>query len=265
MPFGVKRSSFGERWDHVSWCSKGAWGFNLKSGIRYFTDFEALSLEAAGFISQTANKGVAEKGLFTLALSGGSTPRRLYELLSSPPVGPEMPWPHIHFFWGDERCVPPDHPESNYGLAYQSLLSKIPLPEKNIHRIPVERGPGLWAAEEYEKEILGFFNSPRPSFDLILLGVGKDGHTASLFPGDPALKEEDHLIAYVPKPGLAPEFPRITMTLPLINQADGVLFLVSGAEKKEVIKAILQESDTGRDRYPAAQVKPKRKLRWFIC
>ena len=104
-----------------------------------------------------------------------------------------------------------------------------------------------------------------PSFDLILLGVGKDGHTASLFPGDPALMEKKHMTAYVPKPGLAPEFPRITMTLPLINQADCVLFLVSGAEKKEVIKAILHESDAGRYRYPAAHVNPKGKIFWFIC
>lgn len=236
----------------------------MKPEIRYFPDLEALSLEAAGLISQEAKKCVSGRDLFTLVLSGGSTPRRLYELLSSPPFGPEMPWPHIHFFWGDDRCVPPDHPESNYGLAYQSLLSKIPLPEKNIHRIPVERGPGLWAAEEYEKEILGFFNSSRPSFDLILLGVGKDGHTASLFPGDPALKEEDHLTAYVPKPGLAPELPRITMTLPLINQAGGVLFLVSGAEKKKIVEAILQDSAAGRDSYPAARVKPRGKLFWFI-
>ncbi len=248
--------------------------------IRYFPDLEALSLEAAHFISQTANKFVAEKGLFSLVLSGGNTPRRLYELLSLPPFSQDMPWPHIHFFWGDERCVPPDHPDSNYGLAYRSLLSKIPLPETNVHRIPVERGTGPEMALEYEKEIRTFFQQSVqgknpvsidveikaiPSFDLILLGVGKDGHTASLFPGDPALKEKKHLTAYIPKPGLAPEFPRITMTLPLINQADGVLFLVSVAEKREVIKAILHESEAGRYRYPAAQVNPKGKIYWFIC
>ena len=135
-------------------------------------------------------------------------------------------------------------------------------------------------ALEYEKEIRTFFQQSVqgkslvsfdveikaiPSFDLILLGVGKDGHTASLFSGDPALREKEHLTAYVPKPGMAPEFPRITMTLPLINQADCVLFLVSGAEKKEVIKAILHESDAGRYRYPAAHVSPKGKIFWFIC
>lgn len=238
---------------------------NVKPEIRYFPDLEALSLEAAGLISQTADKSVAEKGLFSLVLSGGSTPRRLYELLSQPPFVHEMPWPHIHFFWGDERCVPPDHPESNYGLASRSLLSRISVPEKNIHRIPVEKGPGPWAAREYEKEVRGFFNSPWPSFDLILLGLGKDGHTASLFPADPVLKEEEHLTAYVPKPGLAPEFPRITLTLPLINQAEEVLFLISGAEKKEVLRVILHEPPGGRDRYPAARIHPKGKVLWYVC
>ncbi len=252
----------------------------MKPNIRYFPDLEALSLEATHFIFQTANKCVAEKGLFSMVLSGGNTPRRLYELLSLGPFAQEMPWPYIHFFWGDERCVPPDHPDSNYGLAYRSLLSKIPLPETNVHRVPVESGTGPETALEYEKEIQAFFRQPDskrsligpdveikaiPSFDLILLGVGKDGHTASLFPGDPALMEKQHLTAYVPKPGLAPEFARITMTLPLINQADCVLFLVSAAEKKEVIKVILHESDAGRYRYPAAQVNPKGKICWFIC
>lgn len=238
---------------------------NVKPEIRYFPDLEALSLGAAGLISQTADKSVAEKGLYSLVLSGGSTPRRLYELLSQPPFVQETPWPHIHFFWGDERCVPPDHPDSNYGLASRILLSRIPVPEKNIHRIPVEKGPGPWAAREYEKEIRSFFNSPGSSFDLILLGLGKDGHTASLFPGDPALQEEEHLTAYVPKPGLAPAFPRITLTLPLINQAEEVLFLVSGAEKKEGLRTILHESSGGRDLYPAARINPKGKVLWYVC
>jgi len=248
--------------------------------IKYFPDLESLSLAAARFIAQIAKKCAAEKGFFTLILSGGSTPRRLYERLSWPPFLPEMPWPQIHFFWGDERCVPPDHKDSNYGLAFLDLLSKIPLPEKNIHRIPVEKGPGPEVALDYEKEIRTFFHRSGvdrrpsssiveiksiPAFDLILLGLGKDGHTASLFPGDPALKEEKHLTAYVPEPGQSPVVPRITMTLPLINQADQVLFLVSGAEKKEVIQSILHRPKSELDRYPAAQVHPKGMVRWFVC
>ena len=125
--------------------------------ITYFPDLESLSLEAAGFISQEAQKRVAQKGLFTLALSGGSTPSRLYEHLSLPPFVKELPWPQMHFFWGDERCVPTDHQDSNYGLAFRCLLSKIALPEKNIHRIQVEKGSGPEVALDYEKEIRTFF------------------------------------------------------------------------------------------------------------
>jgi 6-phosphogluconolactonase len=248
--------------------------------ISYFPDQESLSLEAARFIVQVAKKCAAEKGYFTLALSGGSTPHRLYERLSLPPFLQEMPWPQIHFFWGDERCVPPDHEDSNYGLAFRSLLSKIPLPEKNIHRIPVEKGPGPEVALDYEKEIRSFFQmsgwgrspsgsgdgiSSVPAFDLILLGLGRDGHTASLFPGDPAMKEENHLTAYVPEPGQAPMIPRITLTLPLINQADRVLFLVSGVEKKEVLQSILHPPKSEPDRSPAARVNPKGLVCWLVC
>jgi 6-phosphogluconolactonase len=248
--------------------------------IDYFPDLESLSLEASGFIFRVAQKCVSEKGLFTLALSGGSTPRRLYERLSQPPFLQEMPWPHMHFFWGDERCVPTDHQESNYGLAFRCLLSKIALPEKNIHRVPVERGCGTEDALDYEKKIRAFFRGfmkdrdssgsieERPSvpaFDLILLGLGRDGHTASLFPGDPVLEEKSYLTAYVPVPGQPPIIPRITLTLPLINQADRVLFLVSGAEKREMLQSILHAPKTDRDRYPAARVHPQGMVRWFVC
>jgi 6-phosphogluconolactonase len=273
----------------------------VKPEVKYFSNLEALSQEAADFIAQRVRDRVAESGMFTLVLSGGSTPRRLYEILSQPPFLSEMPWPRIHFFWGDERVIPSTHPESNYNLANQNLLSKIQLSKNNIHRIPAEKGQGPWAAGEYEREILAFFNSIHPdtikapfvasvpqnppntplikgtagglnqeksritSFDLILLGLGKDGHTASLFPGDPALMEKEHLTAYVPKPGLPPDIPRITLTLPIINQAKEVLFLVSGREKKEIIRTILEDPLTAQDRFPAARVRPRGRLSWFIA
>lgn len=248
----------------------------MKPEISYFPDLESLSLEAARFILQAGLNSVLEKGLFTLALSGGKTPVRLYEILSRPPFLNQMPWAQIHFFWGDERCIPPDHRESNYRQAFQSLLSKTPLPEKNVHRIPMEKGPGPLVALAYEKELyhflpadplLGSKEGPRPipSIDLILLGLGKDGHTASLFPGDPALKENEHLTAFVPRSPLAPLLPRITLTLPLINQAGCVLFLVSGSEKTEVVKAILTSPESCRDRFPAALVNPQGKVCWFLC
>jgi 6-phosphogluconolactonase len=248
----------------------------VKPEITYFPDLESLSLKAAHFIFQTGLKSVAKKGLFSIALSGGTTPGRLYQLLSQPPFLKEMPWKQMHFFWGDERCVPPDHSESNYYQAYQSFLSQTPLPGKNIHRIPVEKGPGTLVALAYEKELYDHLPAdpvsdskeglrPIPSFDLILLGLGRDGHTASLFPGDPALKESEHLIAFVPRSPLAPFLPRITLTLPLINQADCVLFLVSGPDKNEALKAILTSPDSCQDHYPAAQVNPRGKVCWFVC
>jgi 6-phosphogluconolactonase len=261
----------------------------MQAETKYFPDMENLSIEAANLIAQRAKEKVGKGQLFTLVFSGGKTPQRLYEILSVPPFLTEIPWPQIHLFWGDERCVPPDHPESNYHLAHQSLLKKVQLPKTNIHRILAEKGQGPWAAGEYEREILSFFNSycpptlepastkPTPplqkggekgfripSFDFILLGLGKDGHTASLFPGDPALMEKEHLSAYVPKPGLPPDLPRVTLTLPIINQAEEVIFLVSGEEKQEIVQTILEDPLKAQEHYPAARVQPKGRLSWFI-
>ena len=260
---------------------------------KYFHDLESLSLEAANLIARRAKEKAGQGESFTLVLSGGKTPQRLYEILSCPPFLIEMPWSRIHFFWGDERCVPPDHPDSNYYLANQSLLARVNPPETNTHRILAEKGQGPLAAREYERDILAFFHSLNrptmesavtkknppiptlskgneersiaPSFDLILLGLGKDGHTASLFPGDPALMEEERLTAYVPEPGLPPDLPRVTLTLPIINQAEEVIFLVSGEEKQGVVRTILDDPSNAQERYPAARVQPRGKLYWFIA
>jgi 6-phosphogluconolactonase len=251
----------------------------MKQVVKYFSDLEVLGLEAARLIARAAKTCVAEEGLFTLVLSGGKTPARLYQILGQPPFSEEMPWPRVHFFWGDERCVPFDHPDSNFALAYRSLLSRISLPETNIHRPLVDKGPGPWAALEYEKEIMAFFGTRQgnfassnnqdknliiPSFNLILLGVGRDGHTASLFPGNPALQEDRHLTAFIPASPLPPFLPRITLTLPLINQAQRVLFLAAGTDKAEVIRTILQGSEKDRSLLPAALVRPRGALWWFI-
>lgn len=247
----------------------------MKPEVRSFPDLETLSLEAARFVVLAATRSIAEKGFFTLALSGGKSPRRLYQLLAGPPFLEAIPWEQTHLFWGDERLVPADHPESNSGQAFQALLSKIPIPEKNIHPIPTEKGPGPMAAAEYEEEIRGFFQIKAnpddlpalpgpPSFDLILLGIGPDGHTASLFPGDPALEDGGRLAAFVPLSPLPPFLPRITMTLSLINQAEAVVFLVSGKDKTGIIRTILNDPEKARSLYPAARVNPKGKSCWFI-
>ena len=165
--------------------------------VKIIQDFEEMSRDAADFVCERSILCVREQGFFTIALSGGSTPRRLYELLASAPYSESIPWEHIHIFWGDERCVPPEHPDSNYRLAAQSFLDPVPLPPGNIHRMKGDFDPHTRAAADYEEEIRGFFRSMGcepldfPVFDLILLGVGDDGHIASLFPGAEAFRERE--------------------------------------------------------------------------
>jgi 6-phosphogluconolactonase len=251
----------------------------VKPEVKYFSSLEALSQEAARHFCQRVREGVADKGIFTLVLSGGSTPRRLYEILSQPPLLRELPWPRIHFFWGDERYVPSDHRDSNFAMAHASLLSRIPVPETNVHPVEISEQSGPETAFDYEEKIRVFFQAPNPletplspeqnisppSFDLVLLGLGQDGHTASLFPGDSALEEKRHWTAWVPRPGQPPDHPRITLTLPIINQADEVLFLVSGEGKKEIVQTTLEDPMKAQSLYPAARVKPRGRLSWFVA
>lgn len=251
----------------------------MKPEVQRYPNLEALSRAAAEFTWRLAEKKVEKRGAFTVALSGGNTPRTLYETLARPPFDTRMPWRDIHLFWGDERCVPSDHPDSNFAMAFRSLISKVPVPSQNVHRIPAELKPPEDAAEAYEKILGEFFGSfaktethpqamsggePFPSFDLILLGVGKDGHTASLFPGARALKEREHWVAVVRAPNVSPPVPRITLTLPVINSAECVLFMVSGAGKGKVIRSILEDLDPATRSYPAARVSSKGRLIWLI-
>jgi 6-phosphogluconolactonase len=248
--------------------------------VQRFENLEAMSQAAVEFIAQRALKGVAERGIFTLVLSGGSTPRRLYERLAQPPFLKDLPWAALHFFWGDERFVPPDHQDSNFAMVHESLLSKIPIPGKNVHPINTNAESGLSAAEDYEGDLRNFFQHRRtsdtfaeiqlpteltPSFDLLLLGLGRDGHIASLFPGDPALEEEKHWTAWVPSPGQPPFYPRITLTLPIINQAAEVLFLVSGSDKKAVLGDVLRDGQGAGKDLPAARVRGRGNTFWFIA
>ena len=211
--------------------------------------FVACSLEA-----------VAIRGLFTVALSGGSTPRSLYEVLADPdePFRELVPWSNTHFFWSDERHVPPDHPESNYRMAHESMLSHVPVPKDNIHRIHGENPDAAAAAQVYEETIKEVTDPLVPQLDLILLGLGNDGHTASIFPGSEVLNETTRLVAAPWVEQL--KTYRITMTLPLINRATSVLFLVSGSEKAEIVREVLQ----GPRRYPAQEVKPGSGELWWM-
>jgi 6-phosphogluconolactonase len=220
-----------------------------------------LARAAARHFVARSLEAVAIRGLFTVALSGGSTPRSLYEVLADPeePFRALVPWANIHFFWSDERHVPPDHPESNYRMAYEAMLSHVPVTEANVHRIHSENPDAAAAAQAYEQTIKEVTQaSPLPRLDLILLGLGNDGHTASMFPGSEVLHEATRLVAAPWVEHL--KTYRITMTLPLINNAASVLFLVSGSEKAEIVKEVLQ----GPKRYPAQEVKPAGELLWML-
>lgn len=224
-------------------------------------DIADLAHRAAVEWTRCADEAIVRAGRFAVALSGGNTPRALYARLADEEFRSQIAWDRVHFFWGDERSVPADHPDSNYRMAYETLLSRVPVPQTNIHRIETERGPEK-AAGEYEALLRDFFSSPPgtfPRFDLVLLGIGEDGHTASLFPGSAALEERERLVtaAYVEKL----KTHRITFTLPLLNSAAAVAFLVSGKSKAAVVKEILRDGAN----LPAARVAPVNgKLSWFL-
>jgi 6-phosphogluconolactonase len=220
-----------------------------------------LARAAARHFVARSLEAVAIRGLFTVALSGGSTPRSLYEVLADPeePFRELVPWPNIHFFWSDERHVAPDHPDSNYRMAYEAMLSHVPVSEENVHRIHSENADAAAAAQAYEEKLKEVTKAIVPQLDLILLGLGNDGHTASIFPGSEVLHEETRLVAAPWVEQLKTH--RITMTLPLINNGASVLFLVSGREKAQIVKEVLQ----GPKRYPAQEVNPASgELLWML-
>jgi 6-phosphogluconolactonase len=225
---------------------------------------ETLAETAAQAIVEYATEAVAARGRFMLALAGGSTPRATYERLAQPPRRDLMPWDRTWVFFGDERGVPPDHPDSNFRMANQALLLKVPLPPQQVVRIRGEAEDPEAAAAEYGRRLSQVFDIKRghlPRFDLILLGMGVDGHTGSLFPGSPVLKEVFRPVAAVH--ATAASIPqRFTFTLPVINAAARVMFLVSGAEKAKVLKSVLREPAGG---LPAALVHPTDgRLTWLL-
>jgi 6-phosphogluconolactonase len=235
---------------------------NVPSGVEVlvFEDLETLSRAAAQLFHSLSRAAIVEHGRFVVALSGGSTPRRLYELLGSSPYQTTIDWRRTHLFWADERCVPPDRPESNYALLRDSLLLHLPLPMSNVHRVEGEADPGE-AARKYEQSIKDFYGTRIPAFDLIMLGVGEDGHTASLFPGSSALQETARIAVpvYLEKS----KMNRVTLTLPIINHSSHVLFLATGKAKARVVNNILNAGNS--EGYPAGLVRPESgTLEWFL-
>jgi 6-phosphogluconolactonase len=221
-------------------------------------DPEALARRAAGWITDLA---AASRDRFAICLSGGSTPRRLYQLLTESPYRDALPWDRIHWFWGDERFVPWNHPDSNYGMVRAALLGRVPVPPGNIHGIPANGLPAD-AAAAYERVLKSHYGSEsldptRPLFDIQILGLGPDGHTASLIPGTSVLGERHRWVAEVI--GGRPE-PRITLTYPALESSRHTAFLVAGAEKRETLSRAL----AGDEALPAARLRPVGELIWFV-
>lgn len=239
---------------------------NLSSSveIRTLTTPQELFEAGAELVAHAAKEAVDERGRFTIALSGGSTPRNLYNLLATN-ARTSLPWDRMFFFFGDERHVPPTDKESNFRMANEAMLSKAPVPEANIFRVPAENPDATAVAEAYEQTLRKFFAlevGQVPVFDLILLGLGPDGHTASLFPGTQALAEKNRLVVsnWVEKFNTH----RITLTLPVLNAAREVAFLVSGTDKASALQAVLQSEAAG-EKYPAKLVHPANgKLIWLV-
>jgi 6-phosphogluconolactonase len=232
-----------------------------REAMRILPDAAALARDAADEVLRRAEAAVAERGRFAIALTGGRTPRELYGLLADPgaPWRDRMPWGAWHVFYGDERCVPPDHPDSNHRMAWEAMLSRVPLPPSQVRRIRGELPPAE-AARILEGELRGFFGAAAspPAFDLVLLGLGADGHVASLFPGSDALRERERLAVAVPPQG---GHARVTVTLPVLNAARAVLFLVTGAAKAEALARAMR--DAGEDPLPAQLVRPDGELVWL--
>lgn len=224
-------------------------------------DAVQLAQAAVNEFRAAAQAGIAQHGRFTVALSGGNTPRTVYSLLSQE-CRESLDWRKIFIFFGDERHVPPDDPQSNYRMARESLLSRVPLPEQNVFRVGAEL-PAEQAADDYEEKLRSFFQlapGTFPRFDLIFLGLGEDGHTASLFPGSVALSETSRLAVA----NWVKKFKafRITVTFPVLNAAAQVIFLVSGADKAGIVREIFTNPNAA---YPSQSVRPRNgRLRWLL-
>ncbi len=234
--------------------------------IQILENGEAVSRAAAEMLVDMALEKLKTKELVAVALSGGSTPKNMFAILANDAaLRDRMPWNRVHFFWGDERHVAPDHADSNFRMTHETMLSKVPVPPGNIHRIRSENPDAGEAAAEYEQELREFFKLEEkqlPIFDCVFLGMGPDGHTASLFPGTKALHEQKRLVVsnWVDKF----KSHRITMTAPVLNNADIIIFLISGEGKAEPLRAVL-EGEKQTDLYPSQLITPTHgKLLWLV-
>lgn len=231
------------------------------SEIQRFANPDELALGAARFFVEQAQQAIAERGRFYVALSGGSTPKAMHQIISEQ-FTESIDWSEVFIFWGDERSVPPDSDESNFKMAKETLLNHVAIPERNVFRIHAEMVSET-AAAEYENQLKGVFtNMQWPRFDLIFLGLGSDGHTASLFPHTAALSETDHWVTANFVDTL--DTWRITLTAPVINAASNVVFLVAGESKANVLREVIN-GPYQPDVYPSQIIAPENgNLYWFV-
>lgn len=231
------------------------------TAVRVLPDADALAEAAAKLVAERAQTAIAARGRFSIALSGGSTPRALHLKLAATPLRDQVDWPRVHVFFGDERCVPPDDEQSNYHMARETLLSRVAIPETNVHRMQGELPPEE-AATRYEEDLKQYFGADAPAIDLILLGMGDNGHTASLFPGLRAVHEQTRwaMAEYVAEVSMW----RLTLTPVVLNQPRCAVFLVAGAPKASMLKRVLEGPSTPSE-LPAQAIRPVTgELLWLV-
>ena len=233
---------------------------DVTTTVHRHADLEALSRAAARALVADIESVLESQDRYALALAGGSTPRRLYELLAAGTEG-ALPWPRIHLFWGDERYVPPTHPDSNTRRARQVLIDEIPIPADNVHLIPTQGDAPEADAAAYEAILRRFFSDGPPTFDTVLLGLGSDGHTASLFPETSVLADDERWVRVVTAPPRHDVSTRISCTLPVLNGARRAIFLAAGPRKRAAVHRVLNEQD---ESLPATHVQPRAQLDWYL-
>ncbi len=240
----------------------------MRGLVRVLPDADQLAGEVSAVVADRVRTAVAERGRATLVLTGGSTPRYYHPLLVEPLAEAGLR-DSLHLFWGDERWVPPDHPDSNYRLARETLLEDLDPPAGHVHRVPTESGSPAEAARRYESGLRDFFGvlegpSPGPLFDVVLLGVGEDGHIASLFPGDPLLEEQVRWVREVVGPPERPPRERVTLTLPQLAAARTVVLSVAGEGKRGVLTRLFDETDPAGRSLPVGRLEPAGELLWLV-
>jgi 6-phosphogluconolactonase len=235
----------------------------MKMDTRVFADLDALSRAALEELLHAMQDAVKQRARFSIALSGGHTPAKLYALWAEASKhGVQTPWEKVHLFFGDERFVPETSPFSNYRMAWETLLKDAPIPSENVHAMRTDFPSPGDAAVAYESEMRNFFGDALPALDLQLLGLGPEGHTASLFPGSPALEEKKRWVMAVEAPAKPPQ--RLTLTPVVLNEGRKTLFLVGGEDKRAIIAALRSEPDSKPSQYPAGRIRPAAGTTWFL-